>query len=658
MGLQGSNFTLGNGTIDAFNYFPTPAQIAEPPQDESKRLICGFNLGTQTASISNGSSPSGGTGCGLYPILRYFMLTVPGYPVYGINPPFDFTFCQPADQSTFIEPVFVIKSQNALINYLNEVNNNINLSMYGFDPTRSVGSQQNFNSSLYNFNFNYLFFGSYTGKENVDPTSVGNPALVEGDLLGNGITGAFGFSSITGDMVSLDNIGASDGAASRAGLELFALLNYLKYGGIAIVAGNWKDLYKAKDGVRYPDSSGVPKDNEGLPAIIGNKGIDCFVTLEGGSMLTGVNNTSNSTNDAMIYGGAYYAGAAGAGLTYNLTQGLLPENLGNAFAGNGFRGNVFSSILAKIEEPEYFTVFHAGLSGTSFGYRHEFTDIPASAGVFRHPSTDGLSFVYRREATSGSYNTNPGTTNGILDANSINALCCVGGRKLFKTWWTKTGVAASGTDVVGGGVDGSYWVPLLDVVDFAGSLQLALNAKSTQYTMVSNVGGSNQTPVTLQNSAQSFSGTRYPPNSQEILNILGAKRINMMSDETFFATDYVGSTGSIQNTTLANRRYVQSIKGFTYQTAKTILQNLVGTNVKNDNATRSTAISNVTDAFNSANLNSYLRSNYVIQCDNLNNTDSDPTLNMRITIAPVVYIVGGSINAATLTSFNINITIV
>jgi hypothetical protein len=661
MGLEPPQITLGNGTLNAFNFFPTPAQVTEPSQDRNKRFVCGFVMGS--ANPSSGS----GTGCGLFAAINKISDPFGSGDVAGLNILASTTeFFNPHTLGGVIINAYVIDSISSLKTILNKINNNINLGLWNIDPSRTVSPGPNpTNQALYTSLTENLYFGAYTGKNNVDPNQDGF-ADQTADWMGNGITAAFGFSSVSTPDTDLAQIIGNDGAASRAGVELYALLHFLKYGGVAVIAPRYHELSLIKDGFRYPSSSGFPLDPErnNIGALFNNRGLDAIVTLEGGSMLTGVGLTGNQTNDAMIYGGAYYEGAGALGQVYNRTQGLLPEHLGNTFAGLVYKGNIFSSIVTDILSPSYLQIFHAGLSGTSFGYQQEFGADPATVGVFRHPSTDGRPFNFRKKTTSISYPGNPnasvtGLTGGILNSNQLNSLVCVGGRTLTKTWWTTTGTPQGA--VVGGGADGSYWIPKLDVIEFAGSMNTALQQTTGNYMLSSNIGGSIPVSDGVPNMAQLITSTRYSSTSFELLEDLAAKRINTIcsNSPTHFPTDYVGATGAIgtPNTTLLNRRYAQAIHGYAYQTAFRVLDEIVGTNVVNNSATRAQVVTAITDAYNSSNFNSYLRENYVITCDTTNNSNNSTMLTVGITVKPAVFTINSPTGGQLISDFNIIITL-
>lgn len=646
MGLEQPTITLGNGILNAFDFFPTPAQVVQPSSDNNKRFVCGFVMGS--ASPANIS----GTGCGLYALIKKTNDSLLGTQTQ-IEQNLEYFKINVDVQND----VYVFTSRQGLINVVNKINNLANLILFTSDPSRTATATAT-NAGLFNSLNQNLFFGAYTGKQNIDSNDDG---VEDGDLMGNGITAAFGFSSITTPDTDLAQIIGNDGAASRAGLELYALLNYLKYGGVAVLAARYLDLAAIKNGFRYPTLAGLPLDPNlnGLGALFNNRGLDAIVTLEGGSMLTGVGLTGNATNDAMIYGGAFYGGTGQIGSVYNRTQGLLPEHLGNTFGGTSYRGNIFSSIITDISSPSYLQIFHAGLSGTSFGYQQEFGDDPKTVGVFRHPSTDNLPFFYRRRFPTASYPgslTSPGITSGVLNEFQLNSLVCVGGRTLTKTWWTTTGTQQG--EVVGGGADGSYWIPKLDVIEFAGSMNRAFQNTQGTYMLSSNIGAGNPVVDSIPNAAQRITSTRYGERSTELLIDLAAKRINTIcsNNPAYFPTDYMGTTGPIASATILSRRYVQAIYGYAYTSAFNIVNGIVGGNVVNDNATRANVVSAIDDEYRSSSFRSYLREDYTITCNSSNNNNNSSTLIVDITVKPAVFTINSPFSAA-LTSFNIRITI-
>lgn len=631
----------------AFFNFPQPSVINPSTSGENK-LACGFNLGT--------SNTNGTTGCGLYAILRaaYDNLIDPAAAASGSGPTNLFfnnldCFALPPSEFSTANPIFVISDGGTLISALNELHNHINYLIFRVDYNRTDPSpvpQFNTTGELisqnlkavrqYNFYTNYLFYGSYSGENSVNPNSAEVFAGVfpPGDLRGNGITAAFAFSSVSGD----GTIDPRQGHASRAGIELFTILNYLKYSGIAVIAGSYEDLYKIKD-KQILSPPELDPEAIGQQFLIVKNGLDCILTLENTSMLTGVNATSSSNDDAMIYGGGNYAASNSTGLTiYNLTQGLLPENLGNSFCGNGFRGNLFSSILAKNEDPDTFMIFHAGLSGLNFAYGQNFEDTPENA--FRHPSTDGFSFLYRERSTNSNFNASPSVVSGVLNNNQIQRLCCVTGKTLYRFFWTENGVP-NGT-VIGGGDDGSLWIPCLDLVEFVGMLNWVKDGSVSGQLFESNIGSEYQIPpITFlpQPPVEKTSSTRYSTDGTEYTT-LTQKRINVLSTSGYFPSDLVGTTGTV--ILLRNRRNVENIYSFAYVKAKEAVNLFTGGNFINNTETRQQVINEITAKYEAVSFNEYLKSPYEIICNNSNNSSSNSQLTVEVRIKPKVSPIPGS----------------
>jgi hypothetical protein len=141
MGLTPPQVTLGNGTRNAFDFFPTPSQVVEPSSEISKRLICGFVLGSQTPATGTG------TGCGLYPFLniaRYALGTVGSIVTLGN----DFIKLSNPAQNSTQNSVYMILSSNGLKSALNSVNNNVNAILYGMDPNSPNQADVSFPSTL------------------------------------------------------------------------------------------------------------------------------------------------------------------------------------------------------------------------------------------------------------------------------------------------------------------------------------------------------------------------------------------------------------------------------------------------------------------------------------------------------------------------------
>jgi hypothetical protein len=634
--------TNSNAIPSAFDHFPMPEGSPPLNQTGENKLVCGFVLGTSTTT--------GTTGCGLYAILRaaYDNLVNTAAIASGdSNNNLFFNnldcFALPPGELQTKNPIFIISDLFTLRSSMNELHNNINYLIFRVDYNRTDPSgnatfpfQGQFLAATnpnsvrqYNFYTNYLFYGSYTGAENVNPGQpfVGTD-LPLGDLMGNGITAAFSFANPKGDGV----FNPGDGFISRAGLELFALYNYLKYGGIAVIASSYEDLYKIKDKeILSPDY--LDPEQVGTRYSIVPNGLDCILTLDNTSMLTGVNNTNNSNDDGMVYGGAYYGANTTDGLTiYNLTQGLLPEYLGNSFCGNGFRGNIFSSILEQEKNPDTLMIFHAGLSGVSFAYSQDFLDQPELG--FRHPSTDGIQFLYRQRVTNSNFNSNPGLTLGTLNTNQLQRLCCVPGVNNYRFYWTVDGVQ-NGT-VVGGGPDGTLWVPCLHVVEFVGLLNWVKDVPFSGQIFESNIGQEYRVPIVgflplppnqkVSSTQYSVSGTEY--------NTLIPKRLNVLSQQGYFPTDLVGATGS--SFVIRNRRNAETLYSFAYKKALEVVNLFIGSNFINNTETRNRVIEDIQIEYETVSLNRYLRNPYTIICNTSNNTPGSSKLTVEVTITPKI----------------------
>ena len=254
MGITNITPDNGNGFPDAFGFFPFPNQLYfNPSGDPNKRLVCGFNLGS--------NSVNGSTGCGLYAILNaantWLLETIDEVGSHRIFNSIEF-FALPTSTLGTKNTIFVISNLGNLLVAISQIHNLVNLLIFSCDynrqdprianpgdPPQTVG--QVLATSLttvqnHNFYINNLFYGVYTGAEAVNPGQPEIQTSLElplGDLTGNGLTAAFGFSSVTGEGAQ-GNV--NDGFASRAGVELFALANYMKYGGVAIIASSWDDL--------------------------------------------------------------------------------------------------------------------------------------------------------------------------------------------------------------------------------------------------------------------------------------------------------------------------------------------------------------------------------------------------------------------------------
>ncbi len=281
------------------------------PADLTKALVAAISAGYWFRGTNTPLNQQAGlTACGLYGLL--VMARDSGLVSTQL----------PLLQSTNLETnnvvysqtsaAFIFKNPQGFIGYLNTIHNNINAIIrnylpitpdaLGYGRTDAAFDQDATQTALLDANRTKFLFlrdiflpGSYTG--NTGGVLPEDPVSNQVDFKGGGITGAF---------VVYDNTN-SQYTLSRTGIEFYTVLNYLSYGGIAMVGGDYASL----------------DETQNAPL---SQGADVIMTLDMASYLDAQGITTG--NNRAIYGSLPYSYASGN--TYNFCHGSSADFLNKA----------------------------------------------------------------------------------------------------------------------------------------------------------------------------------------------------------------------------------------------------------------------------------------------------------------------------------------
>jgi hypothetical protein len=578
--------------IQAFNF-----ESETPPSDVTKALVAALSAGYwQNASTSPGNLFPGLTACGLYGLLR--MARDSSLPEVSVQSFSDFS----GREYLFSDDTqaFIFKNPQGFIGYLNAIHNNINAIIrnylpvspdaQGYGRTDAAYAQQELQATAVNANRNKFLFlrdiflpGSYTG--NTGGVLPEDDLTGQVDFKGGGITGAF---------VVYDNTN-SQYTLSRTGIEFYTVLNYLSYGGIVCVGGDYSFL----------DSN--------MPTPL-QSGADVIMTLDMASYLDAQGITTG--NNRAVYGALPYSYASGN--TYNFCHGSSADFLNNSYANVVRRNNIFNALLDTGNAArENFVIIHSGLSGSDFSLAQNST-IGNYSDVYRYPGLDGRSSLYQDIPNVA------GLTAYVLNGAALNKTFCIMGLK------TKT-IATNNF-----GQDGTLQITIPLIGDVAGAMHRAKVAGNVYIAAT----GSNLASVLNVDTITPAA----PSSSWQYSDILKRNRINYYQSGAgsgyYLASDYVGVTGAYNAN---NRVGVPSL----IQQVKTIAENAIAQYVDaaiSNTATWAAARTSVINALSNAGSNLLnaldttgtrsFDSPGIVVCDSTNNTPTSGTLRVDIKIYP------------------------
>lgn len=574
-------------------------QSETPPSDPTKALTAAISAGYwQSPGAAPGNLVPGLTACGLYGILKMAVdsnLPAVGAQTLSVTNFNDYDYTYSLDLQAF-----VFKNPQGFIGYLNAIHNNVNAIIrnylpatpdaLGYGRTDAAYAQVAIQSAAINTNRNKFLFlrdvflpGAYTGDTGgVLPENQVTNTI---DFKGGGITGAF---------VVYDNNNSAY-TLSRTGIEFYTALNYLSYGGIVLVGGDYSFL----------DSTTAGPINQGA---------DVIMTLDMASYLDAQGITTG--NNRAVYGSLAYSYASGN--TYNFCHGSSAAFLNNSYANVVRRNNIFNALLDTGNAArENFVIIHAGLSGSDFSLAQNSTTGDYS-DVYRYPGLDGRSSLYQNIQNVA------GLTSYVLNSAALNKTFCVIGLK------TKT-IATNNF-----GQNGTLQITIPLISDVAGAMHRAKVAGNVYIAAT----GSNLASVLNVDTITPAA----PSSNWQFGDTLKRKRINYYQGAAgsgyYLASDYVGLTGSY---TANNRVGVPSL----IQQVKTIAENAIAIYVNSaisNTTTWAAARTSVINALNSAGSNLLnaldttgsrsFDSPGIVVCDATNNTATSGTLRVDIKIYP------------------------
>lgn len=559
----------------------------DPSTDFTKRLLCGFQLGSDIAMSTPVSA--GRTGCGLGAILNFGEESG----LFADQSPYNNDFCKIYGQ-------YIIRSPEALIAKLNAIHNYLNQYMWYMDPANGAVANNLVTNASFNFWKNYLFPGAYN-------STTGNENYAAFDPMGGGITDCFVVTSASYPVWNL----------SRAGYEFYTLLSYLSYGGMAAVnTVGWNTLSTLSDNRAQAGSlASRTITPEGTYVKL-----DAVATLEMCSYLDGQQITSAATNNQAVYAGATYT----YGNTLAYTQGVGATMLNGNFANTVKRNNIVNSFLNE-NAPNYgknakTIIIHAGLSGADISVQQDsitrlYTD------VYRYPGFDGRSSSYQNIQNVAGL-----TAYTLVEDPSLNRTICIMGKKR-KTIYSPNF----------GDPNANY---LLDIeIPLVGDVAGILNLAKQQGLLYGPITGGSGLLLNADSVVPNISP------SSDTARTLKAKRINFCSSGSQgigLGSDLVGATGTY---TINDRYGIVNLNTSIYNDGITILEPFAGKyNNANTRADVVSALSNMLNA-NNPGYTKYFKVNdpnypsapngYTIQCDNNNNGDGSSVLNAKITYYPL-----------------------
>ena len=569
------------------------------PADLTKALVAAISAGYWFRGTNTPLNQQAGlTACGLYGLL--VMARDSGLVSTQL----------PLLQSTNLETnnvvysqtsaAFIFKNPQGFIGYLNTIHNNINAIIrnylpltpdaLGYGRTDAAFDQDATQTALLDANRTKFLFlrdiflpGSYTGNTGgvLPADNVSNQV----DFKGGGITGAF---------VVYDNTN-SQYTLSRTGIEFYTVLNYLSYGGIAMVGGDYASL----------------DETQNAPL---SQGADVIMTLDMASYLDAQGITTG--NNRAIYGSLPYSYASGN--TYNFCHGSSADFLNNSYANVVKRNNIFNALLDTGNAArENFVIIHSGLSGSDFSLAQNSTTGDYS-DVYRYPGLDGRSSLYQNIQGVA------GLTAYVLNGAGLNKTFCIIGLK------TKT-IATNNF-----GQDGTLQITIPLISDVAGAMH---RAKVIGNVYIAATGSNLASVLNVDTITPAA-----PSSVWQFGDTLKRNRINYYQGAAgsgyYLASDYVGVTGAY---TANNRVGVPSL----IQQVKTIAENAIAQYVDaaiSNTATWAAARTSVINALNSAGSNLLnaldttgtrsFDSPGIVVCDATNNTTTSGTLQVDIKIYP------------------------
>ena len=633
----------------------------------NKLFTCGFQLGYSDENISY----PGATASGFMAVLNAIS--------YAANAPDQITnssiwtamFTQPSDRFIFNENfyfvnepqtnriIWIIRGRGGaeiLLQNLNVLHANIAGLIAAIDPANSpemsnlsIESPDIYENYVAAFNRfkNFTFIGSYqTGANDSANYSSAN----SGNYSGNGITQFF----------VLSDQDQSKWQLSRAGVELQVLLNYLNYGGIAVVAPTWKSLLNYNlslniaPSIKFLVETSAQNMGYGVQEGVSNVGLfsnnlEAVVSLENGGLIErrhtiagyGITGSNRVSYASQLY--TYKNSGVSAALIYGLTGSELlnvhsnPNDKGSFLST--FMDNEISGIYSNIP------IFHSGFSGTDLTINQRFTDINS---VYRYCGLDGISGL-KPESTSIDAGL---TTYQLVDDenyDSLNRLFCIFGKNAKEMPESALNLfypSSKGQNLI---------VKVPAISDVVGILAYNKAFKSNTE------GGLFSSPLGISD-GRVLNGTIEPivKYTSTTANTLRTRRINFFDYDVygsgnrhFLASEFTGATGQNPNNTdrFSTLWLIRTIRDNIISVLTSTYSNLVKSTVKEQ-------IIAETDSIIQNNYSQYLLSKtqggWLVEWPEALNASSLTVVYLNITIKPKTIILGYT-PKNTIGSFNIRI---
>ena len=425
-----------------------------PYTNPDKLFTCGFQFGYSDPNINN----PGVTASGLMAILNglYFSNIVSDQIIN--TPTWAAMFGLPSEQIVFDDCFYCVsdpdtqrliwvirgpRGKETLLRNLDSLHAHIAGMIALIDPVNSpyMGDlllesilDYNIHVDIFNRFKNFNFIDSYQTRasDNLNYQNATSPKDNGlGLYSGNGITKLFVLEDQDIDKWQL----------SRAGVELKILIDYLNYGGVAVIAPTWKTLLNFKTSLKIPismqsdvrlaaEALGYPTTGWFNDSSIFCGPLEAVVSLENGGLIERRHTMpgyGTTGSNRVAYACQPYT-YKNTGLSAGLLYGLTGSELLNVYANPNEKGSFLSTFMDDQIAGVYknIPIFHSGFSGTDLSLNQSVENI---SSMYRYRGLDGFTGL-KPESTSSSAGL---TTYQLLDDsnyNGLNRLFCVFGKNV------------------------------------------------------------------------------------------------------------------------------------------------------------------------------------------------------------------------------------
>jgi len=642
-----------------FNAFLENLNIASQTPILADKFTCGFQF---SFSENNESNP-GATASGLHAILNGLWLSKSYSNAYTngkgqVGDPLYESLPKPVFNKDFYpvningKLVWVIRSLSPFINNLNVLDSTIAGWMSLIDTNANPFIAQGLsNGSLTQavvdewqswFNrFNTVNFAdSYNGYDDA-----------RSNIAGNGIAKLF----------VLSDQDFTKWQVSRAGAELKILVDYLAYGGIAVVAPDWLSLnnYLTTSAIaaqvreevgasEYPNDPDAA-DNVASTGLFTGP-LEVIVSIDNGGLIDtrvaragyGITGTNRVAYACQPY--SY----VNAGVSAALAYGLTGSELINDYSSPTGRRNFVTIFMEGYGANKYpnIPIIHCGLSGTDLTIAQESSDFTYT-DIFRYPGLDGL--TGERLATASK--TSGLTSYRLTEANYS------GLNRLFATFGKNVRVIGSPKiPDFGNDLGPNLLISTPAVADVAGIMAYnkGINGLGQYWAPIGTVNG-----VVLNGSL-----TPTIKFTSEDASLLSSRRVNFFDfdefagpqGQYFLATELTGATSFVVN--VSDRLSVLWMVRSVREEIESYGSLIVGEGRVNNSDLWTEVTDHIRNAIIDPKYGNYLQS-WTVTCDSTNNTVNGPTLTVDVELTPkrITYNYTEGSGPSAVSSFRLNITI-